>query len=102
MEVPFLVEEIREAVFNMAGDKSSGPDGFFMCFYQACWDIIKEDLLKVFVEFHLSDIINVGTNATFLVLIPKKEGAVEITNFIPISLITSLYKIIAKVLSTRL
>lgn len=33
LEVPFLVEEIREAVFNMAGDKSSGPDGFFMCFY---------------------------------------------------------------------
>lgn len=39
-------------------------------FYQVCWDIIKGDLLKVFAEFYDSDVINVGVNATFLVLIP--------------------------------
>lgn len=43
-----------------------------------------------------------GSNATFLVLIPKKEGASGLTNYRPISLVTSFYKIIAKVLSLRL
>lgn len=40
--------------------------------------------------------------ATFIVLIPKNEGARELGNFHPISLISSLYKIISSVLSLRL
>lgn len=102
LEVPFSLDEIREVILDMAGDKSPRPDGFSMCFYQFCWDIIKYDLLKVFNEFHTSSINNVGTNVTFLVLIPKKEGAVEIPDFRPISLVTSLDKSIAKVLSRRI
>ena len=41
-------------------------------------------------------------NATFLVFIPKKEGASDVQDFRPISLVGSLYKIIAKVLANRL
>lgn len=43
-----------------------------------------------------------GVNATFLMFIPKKEGASELSDYRPISLITSLYKIIVKVLLLRL
>ena len=64
--------------------------------------MIKEDLVRVFVEFHRSGIINQSTNASFIVLLPKKSMTKKISNFRLISLITSLYKIIAKVLSRRL
>jgi len=83
----------------MAKDKSPGPDGFTILFYQECWEVIKTNLLKVFEEFFASGVINLGVNSTFLMLIPKKEGAASLTDFRPISLVTSIYKIIAKVLS---
>jgi hypothetical protein len=30
------------------GDKASGPDGYFMVFFQVCLVILKEDIMKVF------------------------------------------------------
>ena len=41
-------------------------------------------------------------NSTFLILIPKKENAVDIKNYRPIILVGGLYKILAKVLANRL
>ncbi|RVX12400.1 Transposon TX1 uncharacterized 149 kDa protein [Vitis vinifera] len=86
----------------MDRDKAPGPDGFTIAVFQDCWDVIKEDLVRVFDEFHRSGIINQSTNASFIVLLPKKSMAKKISDYRPISLITSLYKIIAKVLVGRL
>ena len=58
--------------------------------------------MRVFAEFYRSGIINQSTNATFIVLLPKRSQTKKISDFRPISLITCLYKIIAKVLSGRL
>ena len=58
--------------------------------------------MRVFVEFHRNGIINQSTNATIIVLLPKKSQTKKVSDFRPISLITCLYKIIVKVLSRRL
>ena len=92
---------MRYAVFQLNRDKAPSPDGFKVALYQECWDVIKEDLMKVFQEFYSSGIINQSTNATFIALVPKKSQSHKVSNFRPISLVTSLYKIIAKVLSRR-
>ncbi|KAL6322627.1 hypothetical protein AAG906_014299 [Vitis piasezkii] len=102
LESPFTEEEIFKAIFQMDRDKAPGPDGFTIAVFQDCWEVIKEDLVKVFAEFHRSGIINQSTNASFIVLLPKKSMSRRISDFRPISLITSLYKIIAKVLAGRL
>ncbi|RVW36770.1 Transposon TX1 uncharacterized 149 kDa protein [Vitis vinifera] len=83
-------------------DKASGLDGFTIAVFQDYWDVIKEDLVRVFAEFHNSGIINQNTNASFIVLLPKKSQSKKISDFRPISPITCLYKIIAKFLSGRL
>ena len=102
LERPFNEEEIKEAVFDCDGSKAPGPDGYSMMVFQAHWDIVKVDILKIFEEFHRTGIINGITNETYICLIPKKINSCRIRDFRPISLVTSLYKIIAKVLARRL
>lgn len=102
LEKPFLEDEIKKAVFEMSRDKSPGPDGFSMAMFQECWEVIKKDLVEVFREFFENGVINSCTNASFICLIPKKDRSINIKDYRPISLVTSLYKIIAKVLSLRL
>ena len=58
--------------------------------------------MRVFIEFHRNEIINQSTNATFIILVPKKSQTKKNSDFRPISLITCLYKIIVKVLLGRL
>ena len=98
----FTKEEVFEAVKQMNGDKAPGPDGFSLAFFQACWVILKADLMQVFHQFHEHGTFEKSINATFIALIPKKPGAMEMKDFRPISLISGVYKIVAKVLANRL
>ena len=59
-------------------------------------------MMQVFEELHSQNAVFRSLSATFLVLIPKKEGASDMQDFRLISLVGSLYKIIAKVLTNRL
>ncbi|GAU41596.1 hypothetical protein TSUD_196650 [Trifolium subterraneum] len=52
--------------------------------------------------FHRNGRLSKGINATFIALIPKVESPQRLNDFRPISLVGSLYKILAKVLANRL
>ena len=58
--------------------------------------------MAVFHHFHVSGQFEKSLNATFIALIPKKAAAMEIKDFRPISLVGGVYKILAKVLASRL
>ncbi|RVW54895.1 Transposon TX1 uncharacterized 149 kDa protein [Vitis vinifera] len=73
-----------------------------MVFWLFCWDVVKSEILGLFREFYLHGTFQRSLNSTFLVLIPKKEGAKDLSNFRPISLVGSVYKLLAKVLTNRL
>lgn len=86
----------------MNRDKALGLHGFFMAFFQSCWYVIRVDVMEVFLEFHQRVKIEKSLNATFITIIPKKVGAVEVKGFRPIGLVSGVYKIIAKVLANGL
>jgi hypothetical protein len=52
LERKFDEDEIKEAAFHLDGEKAPGPDDFCMAALQHGCDIIKEDLMAVFREFH--------------------------------------------------
>ncbi|GJT95097.1 RNA-directed DNA polymerase, eukaryota [Tanacetum coccineum] len=95
-------DEIKRAVWDCGTDKSPGPDGFTFGFYRRFWYLIENDVYKAVSYFFLFGDIPKGCNSSFIVLIPKFPGANMVKDFRPISLIGSLYKIIAKVLANRL
>ncbi|PON66610.1 hypothetical protein PanWU01x14_108520 [Parasponia andersonii] len=83
-------------------NKVPGSDGFILVVFQSQWEVIKQDSTKVLQEFRRDGIINGLTNETYICLIPKKISSRKVKDFRLISLVTSLYKIIFKVLSLSL
>lgn len=102
LEEPFTSEEVEAVVKMFEGDKAPGPDGFNMYFFQKCWNTVKEDVMKTVETFWQEGTFVSSLNATFITLIPKKKGAEETKDFIFITLLGSVYKIIAKLLAGRL
>ena len=102
LELPFSKEEVHTALFDLNDDKALGPDGFTAAFWQFSWDIVKPDIMDLFEDFHERGRFGRSLNSTFLVLIPKKGGVEDLKDFRPISLVGSVYKLIAKVLANRL
>jgi hypothetical protein len=102
LELPFEKREVLEVVKSMNRDKAPGPDGFPLAFFQDCWDVIKSDMMGLFTDFHAHNKFVKSLNASFIVLIPKSPGATNLANFRHISLVSGIYKIIAKVLTNRM
>ncbi|KAJ9691054.1 hypothetical protein PVL29_013294 [Vitis rotundifolia] len=102
LEIPFSEEEVLAALSDLGKDKAPGPDGFTMAFWLFCWDVLKTEIMGFFKEFHERGRFVKSLNVTFLVLVPKKGGAEDLKDFRPISLVGSLYKLLAKVLANRI
>jgi hypothetical protein len=62
----------------------------------------QDKIVGVFHYFHASSKFGKSLNATLIALIPNKFGAIDLKNFRPISHVSRVYKIIAKVLANRL
>ncbi|GKB82288.1 RNA-directed DNA polymerase, eukaryota [Tanacetum coccineum] len=98
----YVSKEIKRAVWDCGLDKSPGPDGFTFCFFRRYWNLLEGDLNDdVSYFFHHGSFPKRG-NASFIALIPNTQDAKMVKDFRPISLIGSLYKIIAKILANRL
>ena len=103
LEAPFTEEELRKVIYQMPFDKAPKPDGYTGAFFKATWDIIKDDIVAAANNFHALRCSGLQMiNSANIILLPKKDGAEEITDFRPISLIHSFIKIIAKALALRL
>lgn len=102
IEKPFSEVEVYSTIMGVKGDKSLGPDGSTISFFKKCWDIMKGDLMRVRDEFYYSEEFYEHLNNTFIALIPKKRSAMELKDYRPISLLSSVYKIISKILASCL
>ncbi|KAK3217875.1 hypothetical protein Dsin_011845 [Dipteronia sinensis] len=64
-------------------------------------EIISGDFMNFLAEFYLDGATVKAINQTFITLIPKCSRLGSLKDFRPISLVTSMYKLLAKVLANR-
>ncbi|GJV76791.1 hypothetical protein Tco_1508375 [Tanacetum coccineum] len=102
LEIPISKEEIRNAVWGCGENKSPGPDGFTFEFFRKYWHIVGTDFCLAVEWFFNHDSFSVGCNSSFIALIPKSLDPKLVSDFRPISLIGSVYKVITKILQNRL
>ncbi|MCH88314.1 transposon TX1 putative protein, partial [Trifolium medium] len=99
---PFQLEEIENVIVESDGNKSPGPDGFNFAFVKSFWNLFKGEVRLLFDQFHGTARLPQSFSSYFVMIIPKIRSPSSLGDFRPISLLGCLYKIIAKVLTTRL
>jgi hypothetical protein len=79
----FSYNEVKEAISQMEHNKAPSPDGFPAEFYQAFWEVIKDDLIALFVDFRKG-----------IITFPSKIklDATQIQNYRPICLLNVSFK----------
>ena len=99
---PISDQEIKEALFDFANDKSPGLDGIPAEFYKIHWDMIGASVQQAVRWFFSTGHLLREWNKTLLVLIPKVTPPEEVSQFRPISLCNVIYKCIAKCMVNRI
>jgi hypothetical protein len=95
-------DEVYSALKSIGDLKAPGLDGYGAKFFKVSWGIVKEDVLAAVMEFFRDEAIYHAVNSTLVTLIPKHSAARTIKEYRPISCCTTVFKIISKVLTTRL
>lgn len=93
--------KIYKTIFQMQGNKSPGPNGMSPIFYKKFWNIVGKDLILAIQQFIEDGKLSKATNHTFLAFIPKKQATDRVEMFRPISLCNVVYKVVTKVLASR-
>jgi len=99
---PFSELEAFEALKSMDRSSAPGPDGFGPSFYRAAWSSIKSQVMAFLQAFHQRQVQLERINRSYMVLIPKKPGAVAVDAFRPICLQNCSIKILSKMLTRSL
>jgi hypothetical protein len=81
----------------MKHNKAPGPDRFLAEFYQVFWELIKSDLMAMFLDFKKGDLSMSSLNFGIITLIPKQREVAHIKQFRPICLLNVSFKIFTKV-----
>ncbi|XP_026451986.1 uncharacterized protein LOC113352378 [Papaver somniferum] len=94
--------EIKDAVFGMDANSVPGPDRFPSSFYRFAWTVVGTELVEDIQYCCRNIFIPKGFNSNFLFLLPKVQGAKRAENFRPIGLANINFKIITRIITTRI
>lgn len=96
------LSEKEDALKGIRDLKAPGIDGFRAKNFKSSWKIIKVDVMRAVKEFFENGHIYKEVNCTIVTLIPKTNEAETIRDYMPIAGYLTLYKIILRILTSRL
>ena len=98
------MQELTDALNAMASSKTPGSDGLTVEFYRAFWEHLKLPYYEAIISsLEKDEELYVSARTGILNLIPKpNKDSRYIKNLRPITLLNVDYKIVEKVIATRM
>lgn len=99
------VDEVRRAIDELSPGKTPGPDGLSAAFYKKFKNDLSPVLCRVYLESYKNGVFPPSFLESHTIFIPKSEDEAKlrfITGYRPISLTNVDYKVLMKVLASRL
>ena len=102
LECPITYDEIVTALKTGAHHKAPGIDGLGLEWYTANWDTIKEDLRELLNQMFLHKQVTPRQKQGIVVCLPKSLDPKTPDDYRPITLLTTEYKLLARIMARRL
>jgi hypothetical protein len=95
-------KDVKMSLWSLQAFKAPGPDGLHPGFFQKCWPTVGESVVKEVRQIFSTGKMSEYLNKTLISLIPKCLGFETLSQFRPISLCNTVYKIVTKIIVCRL
>ncbi|CAI5484194.1 unnamed protein product [Closterium sp. Yama58-4] len=102
LNAPWTEEEVRKAVRELAPGKSPGADGLPKELFDYNWDLLGPILMDLVGRFTRGEILPQNITTAVTILLHKKGDKGDLGNYRLITLLSTVYKIVAKVMASRL
>jgi hypothetical protein len=102
LKAPIQLQELTQALQDMASNKAPGYDGVITEFYKALWPVIGKEFFAMLQESLSIGRLPKGMNNGIISLLPKEGNRNSLNHWRPITLLNVPYKIWAKTLQLRL
>ena len=102
LEQPITSDEVHRAIKAGAKKKTPGIDGMCLEFYVAHWTLIGTDLTQVLNDMFLHKRITMQQKQGIIICLPKASHGDTPHQYRPISLLTTEYKLLARIMAHRL
>jgi len=96
LEEPISKGEIEKAIASCDPSKAPGYDAFNLKCIKKMWPMIEEEFCAYILRFFETGKLHASFNTTWVTLIPKKQGILEMSDFRPISLVGCIYKVLSR------
>ena len=102
-EMVITLDECTNIVKSLENNKSPGSDGFTAEFYKTFWSMINLFVYESYLYAFKTGRLSIDQRRGVLTLLPKPQKDIRyLSNWRPISLLNTDFKILAKVLASRL
>ena len=99
---PITLMEAKSALQGMTNNKSPGPDGLTVEFYKTHFNVLGDAIVSMLNEVVSENEMATSQKEALISCIFKKGDKCDISNWRPISLLNTDYKILTKIIANRL
>jgi hypothetical protein len=102
LDGPLTSDEIRTTIIKRNTKKAPGRDGIGLSLFQATWNALKDDWIALFSQMFVPGNLTEQQKRGVVVFIPKTMRPSQPSDYRPITLLNTDYKILARVVANRI